>query len=70
MAITAAVSWSSVTRPHNGILHGKTERPKAMVVVVVAQKKARKTRKIILKEDVSELGKERGAPRSEGRVLP
>ncbi|KAK1283269.1 hypothetical protein QJS10_CPB21g00275 [Acorus calamus] len=54
-ATAAALTLSNVSRPQNGFFRSNTERQPAMAIV--AQKKARKTRKVILKEDVTELGK-------------
>lgn len=57
---STALSWSSSYWLQN--FGRKLNEPsivsdKRMVSAVVAQKKAKKTRKIILKEDVTELGK-------------
>ncbi|CAL5352718.1 unnamed protein product [Camellia sinensis] len=63
MASTAAsVSWSCSSWLHSrhlGKHNGETTRvsDRSSVMVIVAQKKAKKTRKIILKEDVVDLGK-------------
>ncbi|XP_048234612.1 50S ribosomal protein L9, chloroplastic isoform X2 [Ricinus communis] len=56
----ATISWSSSSWLHNFV--GPTNKisklpDKRMTMVVWAQKKAKKTKKIILKEDVSDLGK-------------
>ncbi|KAH7669556.1 Ribosomal protein L9 bacteria/chloroplast protein [Dioscorea alata] len=50
-ASSPSLSWSSSSRSWP-TLHDRSSTP-----MIVAQKKAKKTRKIILKEDVSELGK-------------
>ncbi|WJZ89780.1 hypothetical protein VitviT2T_008972 [Vitis vinifera] len=61
MASTAAaLSWSSSTWLQTSVNNFNQPRKfsdNRMVFVVVAQKKAKKLRKIILKEDVAELGK-------------
>ncbi|XP_040992841.1 50S ribosomal protein L9, chloroplastic [Juglans microcarpa x Juglans regia] len=61
MASTAsALSWSSSSWLHSfgGNLNEATKLPdRRTALVVLAQKKAIKTRKIILKEDVTDLGK-------------
>ncbi|KAG2674145.1 hypothetical protein I3843_13G107200 [Carya illinoinensis] len=61
MASTAsALSWSSSSWLHSfgGNLNEATKLPNRRTpLVVLAQKKATKTRKIILKEDVTDLGK-------------
>ncbi|KAI6685212.1 hypothetical protein NL676_031125 [Syzygium grande] len=56
----AALSWSSSSWLHSfgGCSNEASEPPdKRSAMVVVAQKKAKKTRKIILKEDMDYLGK-------------
>ncbi|KAJ4979307.1 hypothetical protein NE237_010087 [Protea cynaroides] len=61
MAPTAALSWSPL--PSLQSVGGNRSNEtgiisdRGTVMMVVAQKKAKKTRKIILKEDVTELGK-------------
>ncbi|KAI3417278.1 Histone H2B [Psidium guajava] len=56
----AALSWSSSSRLYSfgGCSNEANESSdKRLAMVVVAQKKAKKTRKIILKEDMEDLGK-------------
>ncbi|KAF8403152.1 hypothetical protein HHK36_011249 [Tetracentron sinense] len=58
--MTATLSWSSSSwlQSLGGNMNETTKfSDRGTVMVVVAQKKAKKTRKIILKEDVTELGK-------------
>ncbi|OVA17950.1 Ribosomal protein L9 [Macleaya cordata] len=60
MASTTALSWSSSSWLQSfggNVNEGKKISEMGTSMVVVSQKKAIKTRKIILKEDVAELGK-------------
>ncbi|PKU83632.1 50S ribosomal protein L9, chloroplastic [Dendrobium catenatum] len=62
MAATSPLSWSfscSSQLKMGGTLHGDCAFPtgNGIGLTILAQKKAKKTRKIILKEDVTELGK-------------
>ncbi|XP_010267275.1 PREDICTED: 50S ribosomal protein L9, chloroplastic [Nelumbo nucifera] len=61
MASTAALSWSSSSwfQSLGGRINSEVSKisEKGVAMAVVAQKKAKKTRKIILKDDIPELGK-------------